>query len=277
MPMNRIQFQPGLSVVSFLERYGSERACEVAVQRARWPAGFECPACGAKAHSVFERAGARLWQCSACRPQTSLIAGTVFASTKLPLRTWFLAIFLLTQSKNNISALELKRQLGVCYRTAWLVKHKLMQAMFEREQGRGRGSENKVPFVAAVQTRDGHPLYARFDVIADWKMTTLVAWAKQALAPTAHVVSDGLSAFVGVCEAGCSHFPTARARQAPSTHASSGSTPCWATSSAPCRAPITPSKPPSTDSVICRVPVPLQPPLRLAHDGPPPSPSSMPL
>lgn len=98
----------------------------------------------------------------------------------MPLMRWFVAMHLLTQTKNNVSALELKRHLGVCYKTAWLMKHKLMRQREdsrvldgrveiddaylggERTGGkRGRGSENKVPFIAAVQTTpDGHPLYA---------------------------------------------------------------------------------------------------------------------
>lgn len=68
-------------------------------------------------------------------------SGTIFASTKLPLTTWFLALYLLTQTKNNISALELMRHLGVGYSAAWRMKHKLMQAMADREappSGRAR-------------------------------------------------------------------------------------------------------------------------------------------
>jgi len=66
----------------------------------------------------------------------------MFEASKLPLSRWFLAMQLLTQSKNNVSALELMRQLGVSYRTAWLIKHKIMEAMRVREQRReldGRG------------------------------------------------------------------------------------------------------------------------------------------
>ena len=72
-------------------------------------------------------------QCHACRHQASLIAGTVFQGTKLPLTTWLLAIYLLSQAKTGLSALALKRQLGVSYPTAWLIQHKLMQAMADRE------------------------------------------------------------------------------------------------------------------------------------------------
>lgn len=67
------------------------------------------------------RAGSRkLFQCNACRHQTSLVAGTVFQGTKLRLTIWFLAIYLISQAKTGLSALALKRQLGVSYPTAWL-------------------------------------------------------------------------------------------------------------------------------------------------------------
>ncbi|MCU7895176.1 MAG: IS1595 family transposase [Candidatus Thiodiazotropha sp. (ex Lucinoma aequizonata)] len=65
----------------------------------------------------------------------TLTSGTIFDDTKLPLTTWFLSMFLVTQTKNGISALELMRHLGVSYGTAWSIKHKLMQVMKEREDG----------------------------------------------------------------------------------------------------------------------------------------------
>jgi len=140
MAMNRIQFQPGLSLAGFLDQYATEAACARALRRARWPKGFVCPRCEGRRYSrCANRHGDRLWQCSACRHQTSLISDTVFASTKLPLTRWFLALYLLTQSKTNMAALELMRHLGVCYRTAWRIKHKVMQAMTEREAQRQLG------------------------------------------------------------------------------------------------------------------------------------------
>jgi hypothetical protein len=118
---------------------------------------------------------------------------------------------LLTRSKNNVAARELKRHLGVCYQTAWLVKYKLMEVMREREDSRqldgrveigdahpggerpadrvGRGSENKVPFVAAVQTTpDGHP---HFVCMSQQPFATeeVAATARPPLAPSATVVS----------------------------------------------------------------------------------------
>ena len=104
--------------------------------RSRWPDGFVCPTCGYGVTSSFRRAGRLYWQCSACRYQCSVISGTIFESTKLGLARWFLAMQLLNQSKNNVSALELMRHLGVCYKTAWLVKHKVMEVMRLREDTR---------------------------------------------------------------------------------------------------------------------------------------------
>ena len=68
-------------------------------------------------------------ECRGCARQTSLLAGTVMQHTKLPLRTWFLATFFISQAKTGLSALALKRHLGVSYRTAWLLHHKVMAVM----------------------------------------------------------------------------------------------------------------------------------------------------
>ncbi len=133
MAMNRIQFQPGLSMPEFFSLFGTEALCASALESARWPDGFRCPDCGGAAHCILHSIGNKVFQCNACRHQTSLIAGTVFQSTKLPLTIWFLAIYLVSQAKTGLSALALKRQLGVSYPTAWLMQHKLMQAMTERE------------------------------------------------------------------------------------------------------------------------------------------------
>jgi transposase-like protein len=111
MSKNKIQFQKGLSLPAFLEQYGTEEQCRAAVFNLRWPDGFICPACGNPTHCEIE--GRKVYQCHRCHTQTSLTSGTVFASTKLPLTKWFLAIYLLTQRKNSLSALQLKREIGV--------------------------------------------------------------------------------------------------------------------------------------------------------------------
>ena len=140
MPRSPVQFQKGQSLAEFTDRYGSEEQCRAALFQARWPQGFECPECGRK--RCCRLRCRNVFQCTRCRHQVSLTAGTVFANTKLPLTRWFLAM-LLTQSKNGLSAMALGRQLGVSYNTAWsFLKHKLMQVMKERDQS-GRAGPHR--------------------------------------------------------------------------------------------------------------------------------------
>jgi hypothetical protein len=238
MSMNRIQFQLGLSVPEFLNRFGTEAQCAAALEQKRWPAGFRCPRCDRGAHCVLRGGTHKVFQCQACRHQTSLIAGTIFQGTKLPLTVWFLAIHLISQAKTGLSALALKRQLGVSYPTAWLIHHKLMQAMADREEryqiggqvhvddaylggertgGKaGRGSENKVPFVAAVSlTEDGHPSRTKLTPVPGFTRTAIAQWANDHLVPGSKVFSDGLDCFTAVTAAGCTHHATVIAGRKP--------------------------------------------------------------
>lgn len=231
MAMNRVQFQAGLSMPEFLKDYGTEAQCEQALEAVRWPQGFRCPRCAGEAHAVLRDGPRKVFQCSACRHQASLIAGTVFQGTKLPLTIWFLAIYLISQAKTGLSALALKRHLGVSYPTAWLIQHKLMQSMADREahyslEGKvqiddaylggertggkvGRGSENKVAFVAAVSlTNEGRPLRVRLSPVPGFTLKAVADWAKENLTSGCTVFSDGLACFSAVTEAGCTHHPT---------------------------------------------------------------------
>ncbi|GAB1414116.1 MAG: hypothetical protein AMXMBFR31_21430 [Candidatus Desulfobacillus denitrificans] len=134
MPKNKVQFQRGMGLREFMDKYGTTEQCEQALFAWRWPRGFVCPECGHMACCVLK--SRRLIQCNGCRRQTSVTAGTLFAGSKLPLSVWFLAMHLITQAKNGISSLELSRQLAISQNSAWLMKHKLMQAMLERDAGR---------------------------------------------------------------------------------------------------------------------------------------------
>lgn len=230
MSINTIQFQPGLSLPQFYSLYGTEQQCESALVAARWPHGWQCAHCSCKRFFLTRNgSGRQLWECFVCGYQSSSIVGTVMEHTHLPLRLWFLAMYLLSQNKNAISALALMRQLGVSYKTAWLLKHKLMQTMAQRDaryplQGRveiddaylggerassingGRKAANKTAFVAAVQTReDGRPLYMRLTPVADFTNQEMAQWARRCLAPGCHVVSDGTPAFAQVRQVGAVH------------------------------------------------------------------------
>lgn len=170
----------------------------------------------------------RLIQCIGCRHQTSLTAGSLSEHTKLPLTTWFLAIYLISQAKTGLSALAMTRQLGVSYPTAWLLHHKVNRAMVapedvhllkgvvqvdaaylggERAGGEsGRGSENKVPFVAAVFLDDrGRPRLLKLNWVSAFTWGAMGKWAKASLAAGYAVVSDRLGCFAAVTTAGCTH------------------------------------------------------------------------
>jgi hypothetical protein len=181
-------------------------------------------------HYIVGHGARKLFQCNGCRHQTSLTAGSLMEHTKLPLTTWFLAIYLISQAKTGLSALALKRQLGVSYPTAWLLHQKINRAMAtqdanhqlsgavqlddaylggERTGGKaGRGSENKVPFVAAVSVNDqGNPMYIKLHLISGFTSQAIGKWAKANLVPGTHVSSDGLGCFGAVTAAGCVHLP----------------------------------------------------------------------
>ena len=131
MARNAVGFQKGLSEVEFPRLYGSEELCRAVVFKLSWPDGFVCPACHGRAHCVLTIRV--LYQCNACKLQTSPTAGTIFANTKLELTVWFRAMYHMTQSKQGISSVELGRRLGLRQRIAWAMKAKLAQVILERD------------------------------------------------------------------------------------------------------------------------------------------------
>lgn len=195
MAQKSIQFQKGLSLTNFFAQYGDKAQCDQALLEFRWPKCLACLRCGHTGYCQSE--SRKLLQCNRFHTQTSLTARTIFASTKLPLSVWFLAIYLVTQSKDGISSLHLGRVLGISANTALRIKHKLQQTMKERDDNqplkdlvviddaywggkkndgvRGRGATGKTPFVASISlTREGHPVKMR--------MSRLTGCTKQELA-----------------------------------------------------------------------------------------------
>jgi transposase-like protein len=226
MSKNKTQFQKGLSLEEFLSNYGTEEQCLAGLIKLRWADGFVCPRCQCKSYCRL-KSRRFLFQCNACRGQQSVTAGTIYHSTKMPLTKWFLATYLMTQSKSGISQLELARQLGVSANTGAMVYHKLAQVMLERDAQkplsgkveiddaywggkkkgkRGRGSENKTPFVAAVEKdADNHPVRIKLSVVSGFKKKELGQWSKKNLVPGTVATSDGLHCFKGIKEAGFGH------------------------------------------------------------------------
>ncbi len=224
MARNPAQFQKGLGLAEFNVRYGAEEKRHAALIEMRWPDGFVCPKRGERKYSYSE--ARRVFQCSDCRTQTAVKAGTILHKSRTPLTKWFLAIYLLTQSKNDIAALELARQLAVKWDAAWLIKQKLMEAMRQRNHiyklagdvqiddaylggekpGKpGRGAANKTPFVIAVETRGNKPFYTQLRRVAGFTSAAIKSYAAANIAPGSRVTSDGLACFAAVTEAGMEH------------------------------------------------------------------------
>jgi transposase-like protein len=118
-----------LDLCSLIESFGSEQKCRAYLEKLRWPEGILCPSCGS---DKISRITARnQFDCDNCRYQFSATAGTIFHDTHLPLWKWFLATYLICESRKGMSANQLKRMLKVTYKTAWYVSHRIRAAMLE--------------------------------------------------------------------------------------------------------------------------------------------------
>lgn len=158
-----------MNLVKLVERFGSEDRCRAYLEALRWPDGVKCPRCQSDRISrIHDR---NQFDCDSCRYQFSVTAGTIFHDTKIPLWKWFLAVYMIVESKKGISANQLKRTLNVAYRTAWYLCHRIRHAL-ETPDGflrgvieidetwiggvteRKKGNANKTLVIGAV-TRDG--------------------------------------------------------------------------------------------------------------------------
>ena len=113
------------------EDLGTEESCWVYFEAARWPEGVRCLKCGGDRITRLKIPASRLYQCKApeCRHQFSAIAGTILEGSHLPLRTWFLAIARTASAQRKVPAMEMQQELGVSYRTAWHLTHRIRGAM----------------------------------------------------------------------------------------------------------------------------------------------------
>jgi transposase-like protein len=161
-----------VNLVNLIERFGSDDKCRTYLEELRWPDGLDCPRCGGR--TISRIASRNQFDCDDCRYQFSVTAGTLFHDSHLPLWKWFLAVYLICESKKGISSKQLERTLGVSYKTAWYLSHRIREAMGERDEpllngtvevdetwiggesrGTGQGyTGNKVSVVGAIQ-RDG--------------------------------------------------------------------------------------------------------------------------
>jgi transposase-like protein len=139
----------GRTLAEFQKEFPDEASCAAFLYARRWPDGFVCPACG-KGRAVALKSRPRLFECLDCGRQTSLTAGTAMHRSKLPLTTWFWAAHVMATHSNGMSARQLEDQLGVTYKTAWLVSQKLRRSMIDPDRDLLEGvvevDQTEIPF-----------------------------------------------------------------------------------------------------------------------------------
>lgn len=126
-------------------RFTSEPAARKHLEAIQWPNGPICPHCGVTDNASRIKGGRKgLWFCNACREQFSVTVGTIFESSHLPLNVWLYATHLLCSSKKGISSHQLSRMLGVSYKTAWFLSHRIRAAMAPASDAVPLGGEGKI-------------------------------------------------------------------------------------------------------------------------------------
>ena len=116
-----------MDMMKLTERFHSEERCRDVLAELRWPNGVACPRCEGKRYAYDSER--YVYDCYSCGYQFSVLSGTIFHDTKLPLRKWLIAVLLIVEAKKGISANQMKRVLGVSYKTAWYLCHRIRAAM----------------------------------------------------------------------------------------------------------------------------------------------------
>lgn len=212
------------SMAEFEDRFDTEAACREYLFAVRWPEGWRCPRCGEGDGWPNARG---LVECRACGHQSGLTAGTVFHSTKLPLRLWFKAMFLMVTQKNGVSAKALQGFLGISYPTAWTWLHKLRRAISMRphaplegvvevddtywggtrqgERGRRKGGGSKDLVLVAVEVKENASGRVRLAHAPDHTGGSFRGIVGEAVAQGSEVRTDGLNSYARLGESGYRH------------------------------------------------------------------------
>ena len=210
---------PEVSLLEWQKRFGTESACEKVLVKIRWPDGFICPRCKSKFASFITTR--KKYQCSQCRYQISITAGTLFHSTNLPLVKWFWSIYLMATDKGGISALRLAKHIGVSWPTARQMLKRIRTAMADRDGPyrlqnliefddayvggkragkRGRGAAGKSPILVAVETREEKAGFMAVETVDVISKKTVREFLQKHLKEGQTVRTDGFPALSPVSE-----------------------------------------------------------------------------
>jgi transposase-like protein len=192
-----------MTIIELHEMFGTDERCREILERLRWPEGVICPRCQHKGHSWLEKYNR--YECNVCQHQFTVISGTVFQDTHLELTKWFVATYLLCESRKGMSANQIKRIIGGSYKTAWYLCHRIRAAMAQvdqplltgtveldetyiggRERGRGKGfRKDRKECVIGIRQRGGD---LRFFHAEDAKSGTLAKYIKENISTDVEVI-----------------------------------------------------------------------------------------
>ena len=210
------------NLLTLIDDYSTDAKCRELLERLRWPSGVACIRCGSM--SISEIESRNQYDCNDCRYQFSVTVGTIMHDSHLPLRKWFLAIYLMCESKKGISALQLKRTLGVAYKTAWYLCHRIREAMgndpFDgptllgvvevdetlvggKTRGKGRAYKGNKTWVAGAIQRDGG---IKLERIPNTKKGTLHDFINRTVKDEAEAIyTDELASYLGIADHNTGH------------------------------------------------------------------------
>lgn len=203
-----------IDLCKLIEQFGSEERCREYLEQLRWPDAKSCLKC--KSEKIYPILGRNQYVCDSCTYQFSVTVDTIFHDTHLPLWKWFLATYLLCESRKGMSANQIKRTLGISYKTAWYLCHRIRAAMKETERpmldgtvevdetyigGKqhtyskaGYGDSNK-QIVIGIRQRGGD---LRFFHAHDVKSGTLAKYIRENISEDVDVImTDELNAYPG--------------------------------------------------------------------------------
>lgn len=212
-----------LDFATIASRYSNEESARELLEAIRWPNGPVCPHCGSvEAYKITAKADSKkparpgLFKCKGCKKQFTVTVNTIFEGSRIPLHKWLMGVYLMCSSKKGVSAHQLHRQLGITYKSAWFMAHRVRFAM---EQGplaellagtieadetyvggknkggkRGRGSETKTPVAALVQ-RGGKVRAKKVERVTG---ATLKGFIRENVDKSARVMTDQFASYRGL-------------------------------------------------------------------------------
>ena len=213
-----------MSLLDFQKRFPDEKSCLDYLIRMRWPEKTVCSVCSGEKLDFIHRQ--RAYQCRRCQKQTFVTAGTAFDRSHLPLHKWFWAIFLMSTPKKGVSMLYLQKQLGIkSYKAAWLMGHKIRQAMTQRDSlyhlentveadeifigGRQPMEElqklgtNKTPFLIMVEEgRKSKPRFVSFEELESVYDEHLIPALQKKVERGSKLKTDGSGGYVNASKDG---------------------------------------------------------------------------